>query len=99
MHRNFSEIDGFYECLENWIIKAEHINIRHEALELKVKDDLTTLIRHLSNILYCCLSDYGKITKEEKDRRWIFNHELATAWDKFEVVHHQLSNLMKKSLK
>jgi len=90
---------GSYEHLENWIIKAEHADKGHGELELIVENDVMSLVRHLSNILYCCLSDAGKKIKEDKERQWIFNYELANARDKYEVVYHQLSHLMRKYLR
>ena len=97
--RNFSGHDVFYNYLEKWMIKAEHINKGHGELELIVKNDFMSLVRHMGNILYCCLSDIGRGIKEDRKKQWIFNHELANARDKFEVVRHQLKYLMREYLK
>jgi len=97
-YKETSSLDGFYERLEDWIIKAEHIDKGHLELENTVNDDFAGLVRHISNILYCCLSDFIKNTKDEKERQWVFNHELENARDKFEIIHHQLAYIMRKSL-
>ncbi len=87
-----------YQRLENWIFKAKHINKGYGDLEPIVQNDFMGLARHLSNILYCCLSEIGKNTSKEKDRQWILRYELANAQDKYEVIHHQLLYIMRKYL-
>jgi len=93
-----AEFGTFYEDLENWIMKAEHIDEVHGELEFIVKNYFRNLVRHMNNILSCCLSNIGKKIKEDKDKKWIFDHELANARDEFEVVHHQLLYLIRKNL-
>jgi len=97
-YKKASDLEGFYERLEDWIIKAERVDKDHSEMENTVNDDFANFVRHMSNILYCCLSDFIKNTKDEKERQWIFNHELKNARDKFEIIHHQLTYLIRKSL-
>ena len=98
LYKTFTGFETYYEILEHWIMKAETFNNTHGELERTVTTDLKTLIRHMSNIFYCCLSSIGKNLQDDKDKQWIFNHELANAKDKFEVVHHQLLYLLRKYL-
>lgn len=92
-YKNFSELDGFYECLEKWLIRAENIDKYYWKLKFIVNDDFITLVRYMNNIFYhCCIPDIGKNTKGENKRQRIFNHEIANAMDKFEVIHQQLTN-------
>ena len=96
-YRKLSELDGFYECLEKWLIRAEHIDKYYWELKFIVSDDFISLIRHMNNIFYyCCIPDNGKSTKWENKRHQIFNYEIANARDKFEVIHQQLTNFIKK---
>jgi hypothetical protein len=84
--------------LEQWINDAEHVTEGYGALEPVMKNDFASLLRHLSNISYCCVSEIGKTMKSEKERQWILDHEIANAADKCEVVHHQLTYLLRKYL-
>jgi len=87
-----------YQRLETWIFKAKHAKKRHSEVEGIVQNDLIDLTRHLSNILYCCVSDIGKKISKENDRQWILKYELINAKDKYEVIYHQLLYILRKNL-
>lgn len=96
--RNISFSNELYQRLENWILKAKHINKGYSDLEFIIQNDFLNLVRHVSNIVYCCLSESGKNTTKEKERQWILRYELANAKDKYEIIHHQLIYLMRTYL-
>lgn len=78
--------NDFNRYLEHWIYRAEHSKNVHIEMEHILKNDFMSLIRHVSNILYCCLSEIQIKTKDVETRRWIFETELANAIDKYEII-------------
>jgi len=96
-YRGLSGRDGFYECLEKWLIMAERIDKHYGKLKFIVNNNFISLIRHMNNILYyCCIPDDNKDTTGENKRQWIFNQEITNAKDKSEVIHQQLTNFIRK---
>ena len=97
-YRSLSEYDGFRECLERWLIRAEHINKLYWKLKYIVNYDFILFIRHMNNIFYYfCIPDHREGTKGENRRQQIFNNEIANARDNFEVIHQELTNFIEKS--
>jgi hypothetical protein len=43
---------------------------------------------------YCCIINHNKSADIENNRQQRFNNEIATAMNKFEVIHQQLTNFI-----
>jgi hypothetical protein len=87
-----------YQRLENWIFKAKHASKGYGELEHIIQDEVISLVRHFSTILYCCISDIGKNISTENERQRILHYELENASDKYTVLHHQLVYLLRNIL-
>ena len=53
-YRSLSELDDLHECLERWLIRAEHINKFCWELKPIVDYNFIYLIRYMNNIFYYC---------------------------------------------
>jgi hypothetical protein len=96
-YRNLSELNSRRECLERWLIRAEHINKFFSKLKPIINYDFICLIRHINDIFYYCHIPYqNQSTSAENNRQQIINNEITNAMDQFEVIHQQLTNFIGK---
>jgi len=96
-YKNLSEPNDLQEGLERWLIRAEHINKYLCKLKPVVNYDFICLIRHMNDIFYyCCVSHHSEITNAENSGRLIINDEIASAMDKFKIIHQLLTNFIEK---
>ncbi len=96
-YRSLSELDGFHECLERWLIGAGHINKFYREMKPIVNYNFLSLIWCMNNIFYyCCIPGLSEGIKGENKRQQVFDNEIANARDEFEVVHQQLTNFIEK---
>ena len=90
-YKEFTESDNHYNCLVDWITKADYIYNECRELRYIVSDDFIDFACVMNNIFQSFLLNI----KNKGKNKEIFNREIANARDKYEVIRQKLVHILR----